>query len=53
MMGVSQQQHKMETGSTVKPCVLQMATLIGISKGVWKEQSFSGISGSVFDTDMQ
>lgn len=33
MMGVSQQQHKMETGSTVKLCVLQMATLIGISRG--------------------
>lgn len=43
MMGLSQQQHKMETGSTVKLCVLQMATLIGISKGVQKKQSFSGI----------
>lgn len=53
MMGVSQQQHKMETGSTVKPCVLQMATLIGISEGVWKERSFSGIPGSVFNTDLQ
>lgn len=52
MMGVSQQQHKMETGSTVKPCVLQMATLIGISRGVWEEQSFSGIHGSVFSADL-
>lgn len=43
MMGLSQQQHKMETGSTVKLCVLQMATLIGISEGVRKKQSFSGI----------
>lgn len=52
MMRVSQQQLKMEAESTVKLCVLQMATLIGISKGVWKERSFSGILESVFDRDL-